>query len=82
MLKKIIRYTIGIALILLCVLLVSTAVYEGYNTAGIKGACIAGFSVVAIPFAFLFTIAWMWKKICIANNLTPRDIEEITGHKL
>ena len=82
MLKNMTRYTIGLILVLVYVLLISTMIYKGYNTAGIKGACIYGFSFVAISVVFPFTLAWMWKKICIANNLTPRDIEEITGHKL
>lgn len=81
MLKKIIRHTIGIFLILVYILLICTMAYAGYQDSGIIAAIIYPSAMVGLSFGFLFLLAWMWKRICIANNLTPQDIEEITGYK-
>lgn len=66
-----------IALLIAILLLIGTAA-AGYNENGVKGAIFYLFIVIAPVAAGIFGLAWIWRGICIANGLTPADIDEIT----
>lgn len=66
-----------VALLVLVLLLIGTAA-AGYNENGVKGAFLYLFIVIAPVAAAIFGLAWIWRSICIANCLSPANIDEIT----
>ena len=66
-----------IALLIGILLLIGTAA-EGYKENGVLGALFYLFIVIGPAVAAIFALAWIWRSICIANGLTPADIDEIT----